>query len=206
MNDVQIALTVTFLLTFLICIIDLMHSSDASIFDLKNGSSFLYLIICLIGNWITTVFVLFGRVNALGDYPKLKSALDNLQNASNFTALCLYSFLGVFAFHAIFKNINVTFGGKGFLTLEDYISKARDSAISATTESKLSNYNLKVQKVAQKLRRLTVLELNTHILQHLGQQRLNELDQIVAKQQTDEVFTKALAFATEKFKIAETIS
>jgi hypothetical protein len=46
--------------------------------------------------------------------------------------VAIAALIGVFGFHGIIKNVNVSIYGKGFLTLDDWISKARDNAVAAT--------------------------------------------------------------------------
>ncbi len=116
-----------------------------------------------------------------------------------------YAFVGVFGFEALLKNINVTLFGKGVLSIEDWISKARDVAVAAAIASNTRRGFQRSQNLAAQLRNLSEVALGAQVVQLLGKDVLLELDKIAQDTATDPHFVKALALAHQKPDEAEAI-
>ena len=112
--------------------------------DLRDclGSPFLfYAVILALGNIVA----------ALLAFPLLDGQLA--QSLSDFSPL-MAAFAGVFAFEGVLSNTNITVFGKGVLTIDDWIEKARSSAVEFAVEKHARSLQDAVLKAADALRSL----------------------------------------------------
>lgn len=230
MNDNIIALCVAAAFSVLICIIELEYHSKArfGIYS-TQGASYFYLLILLVGNAATTLIAAANvgsntEIQTISssaiaappivnkDTPDAKSLPASIGTEQRSFAPLItgyswfwYAFLGVFGFEAILKNINITFFDKGVLSISDWISKARDHAVALAIDSKAQEDARRKQAITEKLRTLPIVDLNTHIENRLGRNRLDEIEQRAATQNLDASLLKALALAYEATDYAITI-
>ncbi len=192
MNDVVIALCVTVGLSVVISVVEIVFRSRTRLRYCLGGSWLLYVTILAIGNGSTTLLAVT-LVDTAGDF--------ELPGPDWFW----YAFLGVFAFEGVLQNTNVTVFGKGVLSIEDWISKARDNAEVAANRSQTTADHRRSQALAKQLVALPEAKLNAYVLQHLGADVLQELNAMVAQTGADPCLTKALALAYETPDQAEAI-
>ncbi len=80
-----------------------------------------------------------------------------------------YSAIGVFGFEAIIQKLNITIFDKGVLSINDWITKAKSSAVVATLEKAADLATYAEQDLANKLYgTLTGTELHTLVMGVLG--------------------------------------
>lgn len=112
-----------------IYVIDLTSSSERSrIKPLFSFSPVIYFLVLFLGN-VTSTLVTASFITS--DEAALEIPL--FQSYSWFW----YSFIGVFCFEAIIQNINITYFGKGVLTISDWIAKAKDRAVAKVIEKNI---------------------------------------------------------------------
>lgn len=116
-----------------------------------------------------------------------------------------YAFLGVFGFKVLLQNINVTFFGKGVLSINDWIYKARDNAVASAIESQTNADSLRSQKLANRLKELSDDTLRAHVINALGTIRLQELEATAQSAGADARLTMALVLAHEAYDTARAI-
>lgn len=117
-----------------------------------------------------------------------------------------YAFLGVFAFEALLQNINLTLFSRGVLSINDWISKARENAVADAIEAQTNADVQRTQSLAGKLRTVATPELNAHVLHNLGALRLHELEATARSAGADDRLVKALALAQEAPDVAAAIN
>jgi hypothetical protein len=113
-----------------------------------------------------------------------------------------YAFFGVFAFEALIQRLNVTFFDQGVLTLNDWITKARDRAVAATISADGDRQIGREQLVAELLRgdtKLTDDRLNAYVQSWLGPGRVKELEDAAGADGADPRLVKCLALASGAF-------
>ncbi len=152
-----------------------------------NGPFFIYLSIFVIGNGVATL------LSSL--YIPLPPQL------SNFSAF-FGAFFGVFAFQMIMNNTNITFLGKGVLTIDDWISRARDSVIAAAVQRQTRSDDLSRNAVAGKLVAMDEGTLDAYIEIKLGKGEFDRIAAAAANHPNNAKFYKALAFATKDLALA----
>jgi len=173
----------------LISFIEILSKSKAALQQLLGTRFLLYVLILILGNTIAT-----GLASA--SPPPVSGLSSWYWNA----------FLGVFGFQAIIQNINVTFASKGFLTINDWINTARDSAVADAVEAEADSKLKKIQVLAKRLAQLPLATLNTHVAAMVNTPNaVIELAQQAQQQGLDEAFLKALTLATTDYKKASQI-
>jgi hypothetical protein len=116
---------------------------------------------------------------------------------SEFSPL-MAAFAGVFAFEGVLSNTNVTVFGKGVLTIDDWIEKARSSAVEFAVERHARGLQDAVLKAAEALRGLPEDQLNAHLLRVLGTpDKLAEIETMAAKSGANIRYYKALILASQ---------
>lgn len=134
MNDISYALVASVFITIVLSSIQIF--SDTKIKEVKPHLTiqlFFYVFVMAIGNIITTLTA--------------SSFIDDLiaekQNSffSRGPVWLWYSFIGVFGFEIIIQRINISIFDKGLLTVSDWITKAKNTSVSATLE-RASELNL----------------------------------------------------------------
>ena len=188
MDDLGKAIALSFALSVLICCIELIYrSKTAALGALWSGSALLYLLVVVIGNTATTF------IAAAGGDTLIPGGL--VKDGKLALAWFWYAFMGVFGFEVLLQNINVTFADKGVLSINDWISKARASAVASAIKYQAGATVQKAEEMANTLRALPVAELNARVLDAMGQARLLELDNTAAATGADSRLTKALSLA-----------
>ena len=116
-----------------------------------------------------------------------------------------YGFIGVFSFHALLKNINVTFFDANVLTISEWLKKARDSAVAASVEVHTQRNKDKIEKLASKLSKIPDTDLNTQITTKLGAAKLDEINKTAHESEGNLKLAKALALAYYDYPTALSI-
>jgi hypothetical protein len=120
-SELQYAIYFSVGLTLLIALIRLFTERGVKVQYLFNLHVFLYLLILLVGNIATTLLAV-----------KLTQDFFSHLSGPNWFWI---SFLGVFGFEAIIKNINITIFKTGVLTINDWIERALDTAVNSVRQS-----------------------------------------------------------------------
>lgn len=127
-----------------------------------GAPSFVYWAVLSFGNVVTTLL-------ASLEVEKLPASL------SPFFFLLL-PFFGIFAFEAILKNTNVTLFNKGVLTIQDWIDKALDTAAAAAIAQEETLKEDEKDKLIEKLMELDEQEINTRVLDRMGEGMVEKLN------------------------------
>ena len=132
MNDIQLALVISSLLSVLLSLIQI--ASQSKVYIVKSYFTVLlafYVLIMIVGNVLTTLI----SASVIENYTTSAS------NGSEQGRILLvgplwiwYSAFGVFGFEALIQKMNITFFDKGVLSINDWITKAKNSATAATLE------------------------------------------------------------------------
>lgn len=208
MGDIQVAIILAAILSVLIGFIELQSQSKANLKKCWTSSAAIYIVILLIGNAATTLtaaattksFFISDTVSNPASAPSLANAKETAGDANNVVsekpayAWFWFAFLGVFGFEALLQKINITFDGKGFLTINDWIAKARNNAVAAAIKAQADAEHERAQLLAKRLRAIPEDELNTHVLTLLGKDA-TELDNAAKAAGANSILYKALALA-----------
>lgn len=174
--------------SLLVALIEISSKSKASWRQLIGTRFVFYVLILILGNIIATALAF--TIPGPEQLPKwLWSA-----------------FIGVFGFQAIIQNINVTFADKGFLTINDWINKARDSATADAVEAEEDAKQLKIQQLADRLAGLPLATLNTQLTAIVGPTAPPDLARQAQEAGLDEALLKALTLAATDYKKASQIT
>lgn len=190
MSDVGLAVLLSMALSCLIVAIELTKAAKSSLRQIIRGPSLVYFTIVSVGNVFTTLLA----VATIESFP--------VSIPKGFG----YAFVGVFGFEALLKNINVTFSGIGVLSINDWISKAKDSAVADVVETDVLQKEIAAQRLAQRLKALPIQDLNAHINAQLGNGQVQALEQEAQQANADPQFVKALALAKRAYPAALAIS
>jgi hypothetical protein len=215
--DIAIGVGVAVIFSTLISFIEVMNRSKSDLKACLTGAFFIYWLILGAGNTATTLLAVspverwFSNSN--GDVGSDATSTPEISPSSNPTPTpsstpseppklsgtiwFWYAFIGVFGFEILLKNINLTFANIGVLSINDWISKALDSAAASAIESQTSSDTQQAQKLANELKLLTDSDLNAQVLNSLGADRLKELQDTAQLNGADPRLTKALALAYE---------
>ena len=170
-------------LTLLVGLIEISYKSKASFKAcLWNWSFPVYLAIFILGNCVATL------LSAL--FVKLPSQL------AAYLAF-LSAIFGVFAFQVIMSNTNITFLGKGVLTIDDWISKARDQAVAAAIQTETQNADRARNAVASELEKLEEGRLDAYMDNKLGRTEFEAIAAAALKHGTNAILYKTQAFAAK---------
>ena len=232
--DIIFAVSLSIILSALIGLIEVKNSSKSKLGSCLNSAFLIYLLVLGAANTATTVFA-FSTVNGSLNVSKgnttsiskpLKSSpvMDSIStlgtinnNSANpalisgvspspFHPVWFWSaFIGVFGFEILLKNINITFADKGVLSINDWISKAREMAVGSAIDLQAHSEIKRSRILSNKLRNLDPAELTTHFLNLLGSEYLHELQTTAAQDGADLHLLKALALASESPDEAEAI-
>lgn len=191
-SDILIAIFFTLFLTAVIFVIELTNSSERSrIRPLFSFSPFIYFVILFIGNVITTL-----TTSSFIETDDAIQGLPLFQSNSWFW----YSVIGVFCFEAIIQNLNITYSEKGVLTISDWISKAKDRAVAKVIEKNIEIDHDEIQLLSSKIQKLDESEINTHILDYLGKERYEKLNELIKENpDIDPSLIKSKALAQDAF-------
>ncbi len=183
--DLLYAVILAVVLTGLICLIETQRLSNASLGACLSLPFLFYSAIYIVGNTFSTLLA----APLLAD--RLPASL-----AAWFPFF--FAFAGVFAFQGIVGNTNITVFGKGVLTIEEWISRARDVAAAAAVKAQLTRDDRSALRIANQLRQLPEDELNTYVSQFLGADIVPKLDAAAQQSHADSALYKALALAYEE--------
>jgi len=153
---VQLVIPILFVLAFtlLIAPIDVVvRAKQADLKDCFGPAFWFYLLILLIGNVVAALLALPLLEQQMKDSPALP-----------FVA----AFAGVFAFQGVLSNTNVSLFGKGVLTIDDWIDKARTASVGAAITKHARNERDAIMRMATALQALDDDQLNTHLLNSGG--------------------------------------
>jgi len=190
MDDSHIAALVAIILSALLVFIEISRSSKVAPRNLANFHTLMYFLMAAIGNVFTT-------------YIASASASDQIP--PSMPRWFAFAFLGVFGFEAILKNINLSFAGRGVLSINDWINKAKDSAVAAAVELNVQyNYRL-ANTLAQELAQIDEETLNAHAITLLGPEQLQSLEKIASESKANLKLMKALAMAKKDYTAATAI-
>ncbi len=173
----------------LIGLIEIRHRSGVRFRYLIPDSGFLtYLLILVIGNVVATL-----------------CATSVPAPSPDMPRWFWSAFVGVFAFEMIIQRLNVTFNGDGFLTVSDWINKARDSAVADAVVGANDRCEQDAQALARKLAAFTGPLLDTHVVSILGQSALDQMNAQIAAGNLDDGLYKGLALASGNYGKAQQI-
>jgi hypothetical protein len=188
LSEFVVAALLALALSLLICLIEAPNRSKVRLRACIGLAFLLYLLIFIVGNTFTTL---------------VASTLLTDRMPSSWAALkawfpFFYAFFGVFAFQGIVSNTNVTFFGKGVLTIEDWISKAREDVVGKAVEKDVQLKHRTALAAARILKDLPEKDLNAYISQYM---EANSVATLTAKAREDNAspqYYKALALANAK--------
>ncbi len=163
MEPLIVSAVLAALLTFLVVAIELPTRSKQSPRACLSYPTFLYLVISLLGNELA-MFAAFKTV-PFGEF-------ENWRDIGS-------ALVGVFAFEGMMKQINVTLFDKGVLTISDWISKARDFAISSAYAKQSKMGIDKSVKNANLLESLSEQILNTYLAN--ANQDVQQINALIAE-------------------------
>lgn len=191
MSDAELAAIIAIPLSCLIVAIEVTRAAGSSLTGTLRGSTFLYVVIVAVGNIFTTF---------------LAAATTAQQIPGTAPGWFWYAFLGVFGFEVLLKNVNVTFSGIGVLSINDWITKAKDSAVADVIEAEVLRKEQQAHTLALRLKQLSPKELNAHVINILGQDQLQTLESAANQGKADPQLIKALALAKGNYNSALAIS
>ncbi len=157
------SLTLAFLFTSLLVIIQLLHGAACSLRALLSLHTLIYLLIFVIGNFLATI---------LANYHLKEILTGELAASTPF----LSAFAGVFAFQFVLGNTNISIYHKDVLTIDDWITKARQLAIQRAIERQIELDDAALIINTNRLSELEEEQLNLYIKTHLDES-IEELEQ-----------------------------
>lgn len=226
-DDFLAAIVIAFVATVLVCTIEVMVKAKTNELGLATGHAgfALFLVISLLGYFTTTVIATATTravwpatgpdTTSPSSPPSKTTDLPDANDAVRRAGFplwvkgCLTGILGVFAFKVFLEQINVTFAGRGVLTIEEWVGKARDTAVAtAIARGVAATYDRKT-KLAQRIDGKTTLtdpQLNTFVDSVLGPGSAVKLDQHAAAHSLSPRLYKALSLVETDFERASTLA
>jgi hypothetical protein len=189
--------------TVVIAVIELVSKSKSRVpIGLVSSEFLVYLMILIVGNIATTmaasgVGVTLATAEAEpggADVEPAESRIDSERSIPG-PMWFWYAFVGVFGFEVVLQNLNITFASRGVLTISDWISKARDQAVAEAIKRQTDAIAATAQRLASRLQTLPAADLNAHVLQLLGAQRLQEIETAAQQSGANASLAKGLALA-----------
>lgn len=177
--DVAIAIAISSAIVVLLVIIEIPVRSGAEMRNCFHSAFCTYFLLMLLCNGLATLL----------SYPAAVAA--GLPGP-----LWLWApVIGVFGFEAVIQRVNVTVYGENFLTIDRWISMARDHAVAkSNTTQAIAEQNSR-QAIANVLLTIDPAVLDTHISHHLGADTLTQLNANAASTSVNAQLLKALTFA-----------
>lgn len=176
MNDLYIALILSGILSVLLSFIQITADTKKHIYKAYfTITFFIYVIIMMIGNIITTL----AGASIIDNYVAQQDGMVQ-QEGSGLVLMgpiwIWYSIFGVFGFEAIVKQINITLFDKGVLSINEWVTKAKKSASAATLE-KFSEIEIQnTRKLANELiAQIEITDLNTLATSLLGYEQFERI-------------------------------
>ena len=212
MSDLPLSVLIAIALSALIAAIELSRGTGLSLRRCITTSAALYFAILAIGNVATTLLasatlpnaavnLQTGGTQAVAADPPTSTSMSKLAGLGWFWP----AFIGVFAFEVLLQNLNISFLGRGVLSINDWISKAREIAVAEALKNNVARNTALAQELATKLARLDEATLNTHVTMLLGQEKLQELERIAENSKANPRLIKALALAQSSYEKASVI-
>jgi len=175
-----LALLFAFLLSVLVCLIDVPRSAKTtSLRTVLHPWSLFYFLILLAGNTLATI--------AVGP-----SILEKLTALKRFYPYLAAAF-GVFGFRGIISNLNVTIFQKNILTFDTWITAARNQAIAETIRRNVEAASDELYRNANAIaREVDEAQLNAAIAQEKGPEAVAILEKAAATAHADPKHYKSL--------------
>lgn len=183
--EVIVPLVLAIGFSYLRCFVDIQKSTNVRTRACHSGTFFLYVLMVIVGNSVTT-FLALGILR------------EQLPDGLQFMLPFFSPFAGVFAFESVLKHANITVYGKGALTIEEWITKARDNAEARANAKEVQLITREQLDAAYKLKELPENELNTHVAYYLGAQVIEQLEAAAQQAQADPALYKAMTLASDK--------
>lgn len=154
-------------------------ASDSKTYNIRSYFTLLlifYILIMCIGNILTTLIA----SNILEKY--FTTGEGNVKGS--FTLIgpkwIWYAVIGVFGFEVIIQKINITIFDKGVLSINDWISKARNSAVAATLQKAVEMDSFTKQQMADKIfekfnNSNNLNKIHTYATNHFGPEKYQKL-------------------------------
>lgn len=177
------SLLTTTLFTALLVLILIANEAKAGFKATLTYHTFLYFLIFGLGNNVATLFAI-PQVNQFGLPPNLL-----------FMEPYIAAFLGVFAFHGVLSNTNISLFDRNVLTIDSWISKARDNAIQQVARKQGEIRLNEVDNFAKQLAAIDEQVLNTYIANYLDH-GADYYDDEAKKTNSDKKLYKALMLAS----------
>lgn len=182
------AIVAVVLLAALLTAIEIPAKAKTSPRTCFNWGTLVYFLISAVGYTATTFLAASAAGSRLPGWP-----------------LFWHVFFGVFGFHILLRQTNVTIFDKGVLTIHEWVQKALDQAVALSIDRDLDRHQERAIRVAGELRDLPRTELNLYVEQYLGKGSAAELVQQAEGSQSDPAHYLALALAQQKPREASAI-
>lgn len=211
-DHLTMGLITAIILSVLLAIIEILY--HAKVRDLRAlfvPAVAIYIMLLCIGNIATTIGSSSLVDNLIQENMPTEAELEAGDNEAGFLHFLSrypwfwYAFFGVFSFHALLKNINVTFFDADVLTISEWLKKARDGAVAAVVEVHAQRNKEKIEKLAAKLMEIPDTDLNTQIATKLGSEKLDEINETALVSEGNSKLAKALALAYDDYPTALSI-
>ena len=185
MDPLWVAVPLAVFFTAVICLIDTSLGSKAQLRATFTWQLLPYVVIFVVGNTFATLLA----------SPMVDSQVPaSLSNWFGFFS----AFAGVFGFHGVISNANISFFGRGVLTIDDWIEAARERAVAAAIDRKVTLDTEAELKTANALAELPEADLNVYVVQYLGNGVVESLDRAAQDAGAGQRLYKALSLASAK--------
>jgi hypothetical protein len=193
MSDITTAILLAVFFSLLIASIEIIHHAKINIRFCFTFPALLYFILLTIGNICTTLAA--------------ATIIDNQFEHNLFPGYIWfwYAFIGVFGFEVIIQHINITFLNKGVLSINDWLTKAKDSAVASVLKNVAYIDVREKQAIAYKLEKIGVNNLNAHTLSTFGAAIHQKLLADAAGANVPVTLYLALALSNERLDEAKAI-
>lgn len=148
-SHLEWAIVIAIALSLFLASVDIVSEAKKPLRSCLVAQSLIYVVLLAFGNVITTL---------LAAIPAVKTGPAFAEYHFLFA-----SFLGVFAFQTILKNMNVTILDKGVLTIQDWLDKAKLNAAAAAIVNDVRRTDLDRGHLAERLSRVAEDKLNAFI-------------------------------------------
>jgi len=178
-DDIRYSVLLASAFSLLLAFIDVPRQAKAGIRASLSAHFAFYLLILVLGNVIATVLASTVIAAKIPGPKFFWSAV-----------------LGVFGFQGVVKNVNVSVRDVGLLTIEEWISRAREMAVATA---------IRRQAVAEQVASMEIAgtikghgDLNAYVLHHLGPGAVASLEKVAKDNGADPALVKALSLASQK--------
>ena len=191
-GDFISALLLSALFTIVLVGVTIMHETKARLSAFFCPQCFLFALVFLVGNSFGTFVALFQAPEILAGIAgdgNSETALAGM--VGDFGVPFVAAFIGVFAFQGVLGNTNITVFGKGVLTIEDWITKAKNAAIAKVVIKEDELLTNEEVVLYGELSNLGEQRLNTFLLSEGAD--LPEIEAAVQKHRVDPLLFKSQA-------------